>query len=118
MMIKLLLWTLLSMAHYRVPCGRRERAPGIAARTVACRHFSGYTVTRRKVYTMHAVRAIFDGEKVIVPGEVRGLPPGQVIVVFEDATESGEEAQAWTRIQESALTKAWTNDEDAIYDTL
>ena len=67
---------------------------------------------------MRVIRAAFDGEKVIVPGEVRGLPPGEVILVFENGDESGEEREAWTRSQESAFAKAWTNDEDAIYDTL
>ena len=67
---------------------------------------------------MHVIRAAFDGEKVIVPGEVRGFPPGEVILVFENGAESGEEREAWTRSQESAFAKAWDNDEDAIYDKL
>jgi hypothetical protein len=67
---------------------------------------------------MHVMKGTFDGEKVIIPGEVRGFPPGEVIVVFANGDESGEERNAWTRIQESAIAKAWTNDEDAIYDAL
>ncbi len=67
---------------------------------------------------MHVIKAAFDGETVILPGEVRGLPPGEVIVVFENGRGDGAEREAWARIQETAFSKAWTNDEDAIYDTL
>jgi len=67
---------------------------------------------------MHVVRAKFDGEKVIVPAEVRGMPPGEVIVVFEDAGARDHERLAWARLQESALADTWTNAEDAIYDAL
>jgi len=67
---------------------------------------------------MHVMKGTFDGEKVIIPDDVRGLPPGEVIVVFENGAGRGGESQAWTQIQESAFAKAWTNDEDAIYDAL
>lgn len=67
---------------------------------------------------MHVIRGTFDGEKVIVPGEVRGLPPGEVIVVFENGAEPGAEREAWARLQESPFAKAWDNDEDAVYDAL
>lgn len=67
---------------------------------------------------MHVIRATFDGEKVIIPGEVRGLPPGEVIIVFDNTSEGREERQAWSHVQEAAFAKAWNNDEDAIYDSL
>jgi len=67
---------------------------------------------------MHVMKGTFDGEKVIIPDDVRGLSPGEVIVIFENGAEAGEERDAWTRSQESAFARAWTNDEDAIYDAL
>ena len=67
---------------------------------------------------MHVMKGTFDGQKVVIPDDVRGLPPGEVIVVFENGVDRGGERQAWTRIQEAALAKAWTNDEDSVYDTL
>ncbi len=66
---------------------------------------------------MHVMKGTFDGEKVVIP-DVRGLPPGEVIVVFENGADRDGERQAWARIQEAALAKAWTNDEDSVYDTL
>lgn len=67
---------------------------------------------------MYAVRAQFDGEKVIVPENVRGLPPGEVIIVFADAVDQTMERDSWLRAQENALSKVWMNDEDAVYDNL
>ncbi len=68
---------------------------------------------------MHVIKAHFDGDKVIIPEEVRSFPPGDVIVVFENGASEGAERQAWTRAQESAFAKAWNNDdEDAVYDSL
>lgn len=67
-----------------------------------------------KVRFMRAVKAQFDGEKVIVPDEMRGTAPGDVILVFEDAPENG----GWQQAQESALKKVWDNSEDSVYDAL
>lgn len=67
---------------------------------------------------MHLSKGTFDGEKVIVPGEVRGFRPGEVVVVFENGVESGGEREGWARLEESAFAKAWDNDEDAVYDNL
>ncbi len=67
---------------------------------------------------MRVIKAAFDGDRIILPGEVRGLPPGEVLVVFEDGVTSRDEADAWTRIQEAEFSRAWVNDDDAIYDTL
>ncbi len=39
---------------------------------------------------MFAVKAQFDGEHVVLPPEVRGVPPGKVIVIFEDAGDADE----------------------------
>lgn len=67
---------------------------------------------------MHAIRGRFDGEKVIVSEAVRGLLPGEVIVVFTDAGEEATDRETWAKGQEAAFASAWTNDEDAVYDTL
>jgi len=67
---------------------------------------------------VYAIKTRFDGEKVIIPNELRGLPPGEVILIFADGTEQATERLAWTKAQESAFAKAWINDEDAVYDNL
>jgi hypothetical protein len=64
---------------------------------------------------MVAIRAKFDGEKIVLPDELRGCPPQEVIVVYE-ATEASLEQVAWLKAQESSFSKAWDNDEDAVYD--
>jgi hypothetical protein len=64
---------------------------------------------------MVAVKARFDGEKIIVPKELRGAPPGEVLVVFEPAREDDF---AWLKAQEQSFAKVWDNDEDAVYDSL
>jgi len=65
---------------------------------------------------MIAVRARFDGRKIILPKTLRGGPPGEVIVVFTEAQE--KENQAWLKAQEAAFARVWENDEDAVYDNL
>jgi len=67
---------------------------------------------------MLAIKARFDGRKVILPKTVRRTTPGEVIVVFTPSAEAKEEAQAWLKAQERAFAKVWNNDEDAVYDTL
>ena len=67
---------------------------------------------------MRAIKAHFDGEKVIVPDEVNGLPPGDVILIFQDPEEEASDRQSWVKAQETAFEQVWNNDEDAIYDTL
>jgi hypothetical protein len=65
---------------------------------------------------MTAIRAKFDGNRVILPPEASGREPGSVIGVFED----GEDADRtfWEAAQESTLAKVWENADDAIYDDL
>ena len=67
---------------------------------------------------MRAIKAHFDGEKVIVPDEVNGFPPGDVILIFQDPEEEASDRQSWVKAQETAFEQVWNNDEDAIYDTL
>jgi hypothetical protein len=66
---------------------------------------------------MFAVKATFDGQRVVLPDGVRGVPAGRVIVIFEDAADA-EDRTLWLRAQESAFAKAWDNPEDEIYDHL
>lgn len=67
---------------------------------------------------MIAIKAHFDGRTVVLPEEMQSVPPGEVILVFEDAQEAALEANDWTKLQEAALSKVWDNDEDAAYDSL
>ena len=66
---------------------------------------------------MLAVKATFDGQCVVFPNDMRGVPPGRVIVIFEDAPDA-EDRAVWLRAQEAAFARAWDNPEDAIYDHL
>jgi hypothetical protein len=64
-----------------------------------------------------AIQATFDGQRIVLPDDVRGIPPGKVIVIFEDAPDD-EDRKLWLRAQETAFAKAWNNPEDDIYDHL
>ena len=66
---------------------------------------------------MVAIKTQFDGEKIVLPDNLRGLPPQEVIVIYE-ADENTSESQAWLKAQEESFAKAWENDEDAVYDEL
>jgi hypothetical protein len=65
---------------------------------------------------MKAIKAHFDGKNVVVPPDAEGLPPGEVLLIFNDSSESPD--LAWLRAQEPAFAKVWDNDEDAAYDEL
>jgi hypothetical protein len=67
---------------------------------------------------MLAVKTRFDGKKVLIPKELRGCRPGEVILILESSEETKEQPHAWMKAQESAFAKVWDNDEDAIYDDL
>lgn len=67
---------------------------------------------------MRAIKAHFDGEKVIVPDNVNGLSPGDVIVIFQEPGEEASDQQSWAKAQETAFAEVWNNDEDAFYDSL
>lgn len=66
---------------------------------------------------MVAIKTQFDGEKIVLPEDLRGRPPQEVIVVYE-AEDSALENQAWLKAQEASFAKAWENDEDSVYDQL
>ena len=67
---------------------------------------------------MVAIKAHFDGKKVILPEEFRTGPPREVLVVFEEPAPEAAEQRLWLKAQESAFAKVWDNDEDSIYDSL
>jgi len=67
---------------------------------------------------MLALKARFDGRKVVLPkGRVK-VRPGPVIVIFEEAGDSARERRSWIKAQEKVFAKAWNNSEDAAYDSL
>jgi hypothetical protein len=66
---------------------------------------------------MVAIKASFDGEKIVLPDVLRGLPPQEVIVVYQ-AVNQGADDQGWLKAQEESFAKVWDNDEDAVYDSL
>lgn len=66
---------------------------------------------------MVAIKAQFDGEKILLPEDLRGRPPQEVIVVFS-ADETAQDDQTWLKAQEATFAKVWDNDEDAVYDEL
>ena len=65
---------------------------------------------------MVAIKAQFEGEKIVLPENLRGLPPQEVIIY--EADEGTLETQAWLKAQEASFANAWDNDEDAVYDQL
>jgi hypothetical protein len=67
-----------------------------------------------KAARMVAVKATFNGNTIVLPEEARGLAPGRVIVIFEDALD-GEEGALWLKAQEAAFAKAWDNPEDGVF---
>ena len=66
---------------------------------------------------MLAMKSKFDGEKISVPEELRGMPPVEVIIVVE---EDGKQiaTNSLLKAQEDALRKVWDNTGDADYDKL
>jgi len=65
---------------------------------------------------MLAMKAQFDGTKVILP-TIPAIHKCPVVVVFEEESVDRED-DAWVKAQESALSRVWLNDEDAVYDDL
>ena len=66
---------------------------------------------------MVAIKAQFDGEKIVLPDDLRGLPPQEVILIYR-MDENALESEAWLKAQEASFAKAWENNEDAAYDQL
>jgi hypothetical protein len=68
---------------------------------------------------MVAIKAHFDGKKIVIPPQIRGGPPREVLLVFEDPPPTkGGDIQLWLKAQEEAFAKVWDNPEDAVYDSL
>ena len=72
----------------------------------------------RKGSAMRAVKARFDGENIALPEEAKGQPPGEVIVVFQDADSEDADKAFWLAVQEEAFAAAWDGEQDAMYDDL
>ena len=67
---------------------------------------------------MLALKARFDGRKIVLPkGQVKARP-GMVIVIFDQAGDAGKGKRSWLKLQEAAFAKAWSNAEDAVYDSM
>ena len=67
---------------------------------------------------MLALKARFDGNKIVLPkGRVKARP-GMVIVIFEQAGDAAKEKRAWMKAQAKAFAKVWNNAEDAVYDSM
>ncbi len=66
---------------------------------------------------MVAIKTQFDGEKIVLPEDLCGLPPQEVIIIYE-AIENGVDQQSWLKAQEASFAKVWDTDEDAVYDEL
>lgn len=64
---------------------------------------------------MLAVKATFDGQRIALSDDVRGVRPGKVIVIFED-TADGQDESLWHKATEAAFAKAWENPENEVYD--
>lgn len=67
---------------------------------------------------MLAVKAKYDGRKVILPKKIKSAKPGNVIVIFENARSGDDEKKTWTKAQEASFASVWNNEEDSIYDDL
>jgi hypothetical protein len=66
---------------------------------------------------MVAIKANFDGEKIVLPEALQGCPPQEVILIYQ-AGENSLGDQAWMKAQEASFSKAWDNDLDAAYDQM
>ncbi len=65
---------------------------------------------------MQAIRATYDGKEIHIPQAAQGMPPGNVIILFEEETPA--EDSEWLKMQEQSLAKAWDDEEDSVYDEM
>ena len=63
---------------------------------------------------MLAIRTRFDGKEIQLPEDVKGLPPGDVIVLFEEQPHVSD--NDWLTMREQSLANAWDDKEDSVYD--
>jgi hypothetical protein len=73
---------------------------------------------RRGGEAMFAVKARYDGRKIVLPAKRPNAAPGEVVVVFPEPRAPAEERKGWLKAQEETFAKVWDNEEDAVYDTL
>jgi hypothetical protein len=66
---------------------------------------------------MVAVRAKFDGEKILLPESLQGCPPQEIIVIYAGDPQPAE-SLAWGKAQEQSFARVWENDEDSVHDGL
>jgi hypothetical protein len=62
---------------------------------------------------MLAVRTTYDGKKIVIPDNAKGIPPCNVIVLFEKDPNADAD---WLKMQEQTLATAWDDEEDSVYD--
>jgi hypothetical protein len=67
---------------------------------------------------MNAVKARFDGKKVVLPTDFKPPAPGDVIVVFESNDMADVSSDVFLKAQEESFAKVWDNTEDEVYDAL
>ncbi len=67
---------------------------------------------------MRAMKAHFDGNKIVLPEEAKRAPPGEVIVVFPETPVGEGDAETWLAAQQESFAKVWDNEEDSVYDAL
>ena len=67
---------------------------------------------------MLAIKAHYDGKKVILPKHIHGKAAMDVIVIFSEPDSNGDGAELFAKAQQTAFAKVWDNENDAIYDSL
>jgi len=67
---------------------------------------------------MIAVKAHYDGKKVILPKQVHGKAATDVIVIFNEPDLKDDWAELFAKAQQTAFAKVWDNEDDVIYDSL
>ena len=67
---------------------------------------------------MRAIKARFDGGKIVLPKEAEGAPPGEVIVGVPEAPIGADDAETWLAAQQESFARVWDNEEDSVYDAL
>lgn len=67
---------------------------------------------------MLAIKARYDGRRIVLPSRRPKVRPGAVLVLFSAPGGKDAERRAWLKAQERSFAKIWDNDEDAVYDRL
>jgi len=67
---------------------------------------------------MLAVKARYDGKKIILPKSLKRKAAADVIVVFNEPEPNDDDAELFAKAQEAAFDRVWDNKDDAIYDSL